>query len=67
MRKLTNLIADESGQDVIEYALFAALIGLASVTAIRGVAADLNSAFLSIGNALEHTHCAPGMSCIGGH
>jgi pilus assembly protein Flp/PilA len=67
MKTLANLIADDSGQDLIEYALLAALIGLASVTAIRGVAASLSNAFLSLANAVTHTHCAPGMSCVGGH
>jgi pilus assembly protein Flp/PilA len=67
MQWLANLIADDSGQDLIEYALLAALVGLASVTAIRGVAAELNKAFLSLGSAIAHSYCAPGMSCVGGH
>ena len=29
MRKLANLVADDSGQDLIEYAMLAALVGLA--------------------------------------
>jgi pilus assembly protein Flp/PilA len=67
MRTLADLIADDSGQDLIEYALFAALIGLASVTALQSVATKLNNAFLYLGNGVASTHCAPGMSCIGGH
>ena len=67
MSRLANLIVDDSGQDLIEYALLAALIGLASVTALRGVAARLNNTFLYLGNAVTHTHCAPGSSCVGGH
>jgi pilus assembly protein Flp/PilA len=67
MRRFASLIADDSGQDLIEYALLASLIGFASVAAIKGVAASLNHAFLSLANGVTHTHCAPGMSCIGGH
>ena len=67
MKWLAKLIADDSGQDLIEYALLAALVGLASVTAIKGVAAGLDNAFRSLGNAIGHSYCAPGMSCVGGH
>ena len=36
---LARLWKDESGQDLVEYALVAALVGLASVTGIHGIAA----------------------------
>lgn len=49
---LNNLLRDESGQDLIEYALVAALVGLAAVTAMGTLASDISSAFSSIGSKL---------------
>jgi pilus assembly protein Flp/PilA len=39
---LSRLWQDESGQDLVEYALVAALVGLASVTGIHGIAAVIS-------------------------
>ena len=50
---LSNLIADESGQDLIEYALVAALVGLGSVAAMGSLANSISSTFNGIGNALN--------------
>ena len=36
-RFLTSLLNDESGQDLIEYALIAALIAVAAITALKGL------------------------------
>ena len=44
---------DESGQDLIEYALVAALIALAATAGMTGVAKAINSAFDSIGTKLS--------------
>jgi len=44
--------ADESGQDLIEYALVAALIGLGAVASISGLATSIGSGFASIGTTL---------------
>lgn len=49
---MNNFVNDESGQDLIEYALAAALIGLAAVTAMRGLATSISTAFTSIGTSL---------------
>jgi pilus assembly protein Flp/PilA len=46
------LVNDESGQDLIEYALLAALIGLAAVTSIKGLATAITGAFSSIGTSV---------------
>jgi pilus assembly protein Flp/PilA len=58
INKITQLfvafIRDESGQDLIEYALVAGLIGLAAVAAMSGLAADIGSAFNSVGNSLSN-------------
>jgi pilus assembly protein Flp/PilA len=43
MPPLARLWKDESGQDLVEYALVAACVGLASVTGIHGIAAVISS------------------------
>lgn len=43
---------DESGQDLIEYALVAALIGLGAVTSMKSFATTIGSAFTSVGSTL---------------
>jgi pilus assembly protein Flp/PilA len=52
LKQLLNLHREESGQDLIEYALVAALIAFAAVTAMNGLAASINSAFSIIGSKL---------------
>jgi pilus assembly protein Flp/PilA len=52
LKKLLNLHREESGQDLIEYALVAALIAFAAVTAMNGLAGSINSAFSFIGSKL---------------
>jgi len=44
---------DESGQDLIEYALLAALIALAATFGMGVVASDINNAFSKIGSKLS--------------
>jgi pilus assembly protein Flp/PilA len=43
-----SLAQDESGQDLIEYALIAALIALAGVAGMQTVGAGIASAFTSV-------------------
>ena len=43
---------DESGQDLIEYALVAGLIGLGAVVAMSGLATKIGTAFNTIGSQL---------------
>ncbi len=43
---------DESGQDLIEYALVAGLIGLGAVVAMSGLATKIGTAFNSVGSSL---------------
>ena len=50
---MNNLLAEESGQDLIEYALVAALIGLGAVAAMGGLANTIKSAFNTIGSTLS--------------
>lgn len=48
-----RLLSDESGQDLIEYALVTALIAFAAVAGMNSIASSLNSAFSKIGSKLS--------------
>jgi pilus assembly protein Flp/PilA len=50
---LVTLHREDSGQDLIEYALVAALIALAAVVGMNQVANAINEAFISIGSKLN--------------
>jgi pilus assembly protein Flp/PilA len=47
-----GLLEDESGQDLIEYALVAALIGLGAVVTVRSLGTKIAGAFTNIGTTL---------------
>ena len=47
-----SLVHDESGQNLIEYALVAGLIGLAAVTAMTGLGTTIKTAFNSVASQL---------------
>ncbi|HEX4007513.1 MAG TPA: Flp family type IVb pilin [Acidobacteriaceae bacterium] len=49
-RLLEALYADESGQDLIEYALIATLIALVAITGLNGLASNIKSEYSSITN-----------------
>ena len=49
---LVNLLHDESGQDLIEYAMIAALIALVAITGLNNLSGKINSQFTKIGNDL---------------
>ena len=49
----SRLSREDSGQDLIEYALLAALIALAAVVGMNTVASDINNAFGKIGSKLS--------------
>jgi pilus assembly protein Flp/PilA len=49
---LKDLLRDESGQDLIEYALVAALVALGAITAMKGVAHGISTAFSAISSDL---------------
>ena len=51
--KLQNFLSREEGQDLIEYALVVALIAFAAVAGMKGLANEINNAFLSIGTQLS--------------
>jgi pilus assembly protein Flp/PilA len=49
---LSNLIRDESGVTAIEYALIAALIAVAAITAFELVGTSLSTTFSTIANKI---------------
>jgi pilus assembly protein Flp/PilA len=49
---MQKFVSDESGQDLIEYALVAALVGLGSVASMNSLAGSIANTFNGIGNAL---------------
>jgi len=58
MKNLKNVFAallnDESGQDLIEYALVAGLIGLGAVLAMTTLSTKIGTAFNTVGNQLTN-------------
>jgi pilus assembly protein Flp/PilA len=48
----SRFLSDESGQDLIEYALVVAFIALGSVATMKGLATSLGSFFGSLGTTL---------------
>ena len=51
-RTLHTLLHDESGQDLIEYALAAGLVGAGAVVALKGTSTDVGSAFNTAASTL---------------
>jgi pilus assembly protein Flp/PilA len=49
---MNNLIVEESGQDLIEYALVAALVGLGAVASMKSLAGAINNAFNTVSTSL---------------
>jgi len=49
---LTGALADDSGQDLVEYALVLALIALAATASMSTLAATVGNAFTSVGSKL---------------
>lgn len=50
--KLQNLLKQEEGQDLIEYALIAALIAVAAIAGMQSVASAVNSLFSQVSSLL---------------
>jgi pilus assembly protein Flp/PilA len=51
-RLISDLLWDESGQDLIEYALVAALIALGATATMKTLATTIGSAFTVVGTKL---------------
>ena len=54
MQFLRNIVADDSGQDLIEYALVAALVGLGAVAAMKGLSNSVKNSFNGVGTSLTN-------------
>ncbi len=50
---LRNLLRDESGQDLIEYALVAAVLALAAIAGMSALASNISNAFSAVGSKLS--------------
>jgi pilus assembly protein Flp/PilA len=48
-----NFVNDESGQDLIEYALVAAVVSLGAVASLQPLAAEVGSVFSSVTTTLS--------------
>jgi pilus assembly protein Flp/PilA len=51
-QQAANLLLDDAGQDLVEYALLAGLIALASIACIRTLAVKISNSFSSVGSQL---------------
>jgi Flp pilus assembly pilin Flp len=51
-QQIGKLLLEDSGQDLIEYALVMVLITLAATAGMAGVAADINAFFVKVGSKL---------------
>jgi pilus assembly protein Flp/PilA len=55
MKKLLkNIAMEDSGQDLIEYAFIAALIGLGVVVAVKGLSNNIGKVYNGAGNSLTN-------------
>ena len=50
---MLQILKDENGQDLIEYALVVALIAFAATAGMSSVAAAINAAFISISGKIS--------------
>jgi pilus assembly protein Flp/PilA len=50
--KFATFIQDESGQDLIEYAVVAGLIGIGAVASMSGLSKKIGTAFNNVGSQL---------------
>ena len=51
-QSLRNVLSNEEGQDLIEYALVVSLIAFAAIAGMSTLATDINTAFTGIGTKL---------------
>jgi len=49
---LQHVWADESGQDLVEYALIVGVLGLGAVATLKGVATNVGTLFAAVGTTL---------------
>jgi len=51
-RMLRGFVADESGQDLVEYALLASLLAVVSITALKLLGVHISKSFAQISKSL---------------
>ena len=51
---LRKLATEDSGQDLIEYALVAALVGLGAVAAMKGLSNSVKNTYNGVGTSLTN-------------
>jgi pilus assembly protein Flp/PilA len=51
---MLQILKDENGQDLIEYALVVALIAFAATAGMQALATGINNAFIAIGTKLTN-------------
>jgi len=54
IKLLQDLLRDEEGQDLIEYALVAGLIGIGAVVSLSNLDTKIKTAFNTVGNQLTN-------------
>ena len=50
--RLQNLMHNEEGQDLVEYALLIALVALVAIASVSTLGSNVKNIFTSIGNSL---------------
>lgn len=65
-QNMKNLLIDECGQDLIEYALVAALVGLGAVGSMKTLATTSGGACRGLGNRLQQFDAAGAVHTHGG-
>ena len=63
---LRRVVAAEEGQDVVEYALLAALVALASVVAVRAIQTTMLTTYVSWNTATQSCWQMPAPGTGGG-
>jgi len=53
MQALSGALLDDSGQDVVEYALVLVLIALMTAASVRSVATSIGAVFTAVGTHLR--------------
>jgi pilus assembly protein Flp/PilA len=49
---LRRFLHDDSGQDLVEYALLVALVALSAITALKGLSTHIGNSFSSVSSTL---------------
>jgi len=48
----SHLLRDETGQDLIEYALVAAIVGLGAIASLKGLSTRIGTSFSTVSSTL---------------